>query len=355
MAVLGSILLNRTLKQFLDCQDLESGKGVELTEKIRDSAGDSMGVILKSISSTDDPHGEILIDICAQEAKDELLDELLGSLDDDTTLTRDIARQVLTKSSNISSTRLFKRLHETDVSKAQIIEFLELQNRLLKPEEIISNAIKLDQDHAGQLFKLIEGTEIAINLSALSFQPVKITNADLKIGLLRYLSNLELEKVAVHIGKFLADKNKIIAMEALKSLNGLKVEFDGSILLPYLETLVDEERKMALEILNRQANPELVVRLVPWMTGKHEWLREALAKLVAKHVNQANLEEFLQRLDQEDWEGKDLAVKSLQKFLQVCLINMLSHEFGQGFPQPLMFSNHPGNEPYYEFRIGLSV
>jgi hypothetical protein len=35
MAVLGSILFNRTLKQFLDCKDPASKKGKGLAEKIR--------------------------------------------------------------------------------------------------------------------------------------------------------------------------------------------------------------------------------------------------------------------------------------------------------------------------------
>jgi hypothetical protein len=60
MAVLGSLLFNRTLKQFLDCQDLSSAKGVELVAKLREATRGSLGKILEAIPSTQNPHKDIL-------------------------------------------------------------------------------------------------------------------------------------------------------------------------------------------------------------------------------------------------------------------------------------------------------
>ena len=314
MAVLGSLLFNRTLKQFLDCQDLSSAKGVELVAKLREATRGSLGKILEAIPSTQNPHKDILIKICVEEGQAGLEEELLNSLENDETLIRASAAQVLTKSPKVNPSKLFRRLHETDVPKAEIIEILEFQKKHLKPEEIISNAIKLGDTHAEQLLKMISGSEIPIDFAALRIEPGKIPNANLKLLILRYLSSVEEKDAAGLIGRFVSDKNKTISMEALKSLTKSKVKFDAAILLPNLESLSEMELGLALQILEKQATPALVPKLAAWTCGKSEVLRAALIKIVAAHVNAENLEAFLINLDKQEWWGKDQAIKALQKF-----------------------------------------
>jgi len=314
MAALGSILFNRTLKKFLECQDLTSAKGLELTAKIREAAGGSLDRILEVIPSTQKPHSEILIGICSEEAKAGLEEDLLDSLESNNTRIRATATQVLSKSSQINPGKLFKRLHETDVSKAEVIEILKSQKQFLKPEEIIVNAIKLDRTHADQLIKLIESTEVPLDLSALRIEPGKIDNANLKISLLKYFGDIEHKQVAGLVGRFLADSNKAISMEALKSLNKLKMDFDGSILLRHLDTMSDIELDLALKIIAKQADAELVPKLAAWTVGKSEEIREALIKIVVEHVTPENLGEFLLHLDKQEWWGKEQAINALQKF-----------------------------------------
>jgi len=92
------------------------------------------------------------------------------------------------------------------------------------------------------------------------------------------------------------------------------VGFDASVVLPFIETMTDMEREMALEILSKQGNAELIPKLAPWTTGKSDELREILVKIIIKHITQESLEKFLHRLDQQEWYGKEKAIKCMQKF-----------------------------------------
>ncbi len=314
MAVLGSILFNRTLKQFLECQDLTTRKGKGLTSKIRQSASNSLEKLLEIIPSTQNKHRQVLMDICKEHATGKSEQIFLDILEHEATDIRSTAAQVLSESSQISPAKLFKRLHETNVSKTEIIGILSFQKRLLKPEQIIINALKLDLVHAEQLLKLVEGSEIPLNPESVIIDPEHINNQDIKIQLLRYFAGLEQPEVANLIGKFLTDSNKTIVMEALKSLIKLKVAYDASAILPFIETMTDNEREMAMEIISKQANEELVPKLAPWTTGKSDELREFLIKIIIKHITQKSLAKFLQRLDQQEWWGKDQAIKCMQKF-----------------------------------------
>ena len=314
MAVLGSILFNRNLKRFLDCQDLSTRKGKGLTRKISQSASDSLEKLLEIIPTTPKQHRQVLMDICKEHAKGKSEQVFLDILEHEATDIRSTAAEVLSESSQINPAKLFKRLHESNVSKTEVIGILSFQKQFLKPEQIITNALKLDVVHAEQLLKLAGDSEAPLDLESIIIDPEHIKSQNIKIILLRYFADLEQPEVAKLIGKFLTDSNKTIVMEALKSLIKLKVPYDASVILPFVETMTDNEREMAQEIISKQANEELVPKLAPWTTGKSDELREFLIKVIIKHITPESLAKFLQRLDQQEWWGKDQAIKCMQKF-----------------------------------------
>ena len=307
-------MFNRTLRQFLDCRDLESSKGKSLSAKISKSAKSSLDKILETIPYTQNPHREVLVSICVEAAKGKSEEMLLDSLENDATVIRQTTAEILSKSSRVSSSKLFKRLHETENSQTEIIEILASQKESLRLEHIINNVIKLDSQHAEQLLKLAENLNEPLDVNAIAIEPSEIKNPNLKLILLRFLSSLNQPEVAGIIGKFIVDENKTIAFESLRALNRMEVGFDASVVLPFIETMSDNEREMALEIISKKANSDLVPKLAPWTTGKSDELREILVKIVIKHITQESLEKFLHRLDQQDWWGKEQAVKCMQKF-----------------------------------------
>ena len=311
MAVLGSILFNRTLSQFLECEDLSSGKGVALTSKISKSANEFLEKILETIPNTDKPHSDVLKKICLEHADSDSEDLLLHSLDNDVTNIRSAAADILSQSRRVNPSKLFKQLHETDVSKTEIIDILSLQRTSLKPEQIINNALRLEKAYAERLLSMATDSEFPVDLDNIKIEPSQIDSPNIKIILLRYFGTLKQADAARIIGKFLADSNKTVVIEALKALKALTVSFDASVVLPFIETMGEIEREMALDIVIKQANPELIPKLAPWTTGKSDELREPFIKLVVEHSTEESLEKFLIRLDQQDWWGKDQAVRSL--------------------------------------------
>ncbi len=314
MAVLGSIRFNRTLKKFLDCDDLESDKGIALVDKLRESAKDSLERLIQAIPDTDGIHQAMLIEICRENVDGATEELFLKTLDADTTNIRTTAASILSQSAQISPSKLFKKLHESDVSKTEIIDILAFQSAQLKPEQIIINALKLDKTHAEQLLKLAYETPVPLDLDVMRVDPDSIGSPSIKILLLRYFGQVEQPDIAQIIAKFLTDENKTVVIEALKAMKNLPVRFDASVLLPHIETMSEVEGEMAIEILRAQADDKLVPRLAPWTCGKSDDIREVFIKLFVKHVTPEGLETFLRLLDQQEWYGKEQALKCLQKF-----------------------------------------
>jgi hypothetical protein len=113
MAVLGNLFFNRTLKQFLDCDDLTSDKGVALTEKIRSSAKSSIKKLIEVIPTVSYPHRDVLRDICVEHSSDKSEKLLFDSLGSDQADVRSTAADILSQSSQISAAKLFKKLQDS--------------------------------------------------------------------------------------------------------------------------------------------------------------------------------------------------------------------------------------------------
>ena len=154
-------------------------------------------------------------------------------------------------------------MHETDVSKTEIIDILGFQKESLKPEQIINNALRLEQAYAERLLSMAMDSEQPVDLDNLSIEPSNIESPNIKIMLLRYFGILKEAGAARIIGKFLADSNKTVVIEALKALKALTVSFDASVVLPFIETMSEIEREMALDIIIKQANSDLIPKLAP--------------------------------------------------------------------------------------------
>ena len=341
MAVLGSILFNRTLKQFLKCNDLESDKGVGLRNKISQSAAESIEKLIETIAMVDQPHSGVLKEICIEYARDSNQEKLLECLESDATQIRSAAADVLSRSDRVHPSTLFKRLHETDVSKSEIIDILEAQKNNLRPEQFINNAVKLDKSYAKRLIELAAGSEIEFDFDGFHLDPALIESQSIKIMLMRYFAGLSDPEAATVIGKFLTDKNRTIVIEALKSLRSMNVSIDASIVLPYIENLSDAEREMAIEIVCKQANAELIPKLAAWTTGTSDELREIFINLAVEHATEKSLEKFLLRLNQQEWWGKDQSVKCLLRIGEGKLANIArplinhSDEFVRGVAEQL--------------------
>jgi len=330
MAVLGSILFKRTLKKFLDCDDLESDKGVALVDKLRQSSKDSLQHLIQVIPETSGVHQAMLTEICLENAEGSSEELFLKNLDSDATKIRSTAASILSKSAQINPSKLFKKLHESDVSKTEVIDILAFQRERLKPEQIITNALKLDKGHAEQLLKLASDSLVPLDLEVLHIEPDSIGSPSVKFLLLRYFGQVDQAPVAQLIAKFLADENKTVVIEALKAFKSLPVKFDASVLLPFIESMSEVEREMAIEVLKAQADAELVPRLAPWTCGKSEEIRQIFIRLFVKFVTPEGLEKFLKLLEKQEWWGKEQSLKCLQRFgndkLYIAAGSLIEHE-----------------------------
>ena len=220
---------------------------------------------------------------------------------------------------------LFKRLHEPDSPVGDIIEQLDAQKRYLKPEDIINNSLKLESSYAPMLLQLVNGSDVPVDLSKLRFQLDKIESAEFRIKLLHYFGSINEPKVPLIVARFLDDSNKVVILEALKTLGRLEIDFDVSVLLPYTQTMEGIEFEQVIQIIEKQADSDLVPHLSAYLASDSDELNNLFARIVVTHADKDGFEKFLRRLMLEEKPAQQKSITNLQKVSDKRL-SQIAHE-----------------------------
>lgn len=313
MAKLGNLLFARTLNQFLECEDTGSRKALGLIQKIRQSAGQNVEKLMATVTQVGEPHREILKDICRESMQGFAEEFYLDQLSHEQTLYRVAASDILSHNTTINTTKLMQRMHEPGTRVDQIVDVLKSQTDSLKPEEVIQHALKLNSEFSVELLKLLEGSQREVNLSKVHIQLDKIENDSVKVHLLAYLGRVDDSRVPLMVSRFLADPNKVVVLEALKTLDRISLKFDVSFVLPQLDSMNGTNLELALKIIGKQADAELVPHLSNYLNSRSAERNDFFARIVAEHADVPNFEKFLDRLRIEDDWDRQQAIVCVQK------------------------------------------
>ena len=129
MAKLGNIFFNRTLNQFLECENPSGKKGLSLVEKLRDSTDSNLDKVLETIAKVDDPHREALKQLCFESVDGFSENQFLNGASK--SKSGNGASAMAAKA--IDASKLYQRLHEPDAAVGDVIELLDAKKQFFAP------------------------------------------------------------------------------------------------------------------------------------------------------------------------------------------------------------------------------
>ncbi len=323
MAKLGNMFFNRTLNQFLECEDPGSKKGLSLVDKLGEAAHANLDKVLETIAQVDGPHQVALKQMCLESVDGFSAERFQNGSASEGFDQDDASGAGAVKT--VDASKLYQRLVESGADVGEVIEQLDAQKQYLRPEDIINQSLKLDAEYALILLQLVDGSEIPIDLSKLSFQLDKIESVEYRIKLLNYFGGINEPKIPLIVARFLDDNNKVVILEALKTLSRIEISFDLSVLLPYAESMQGIEHDQVIAIIEKRVDAELVPHLSAYLAGKSEELNEFFAQIVATKSDSKNFEKFLKRLMLEEPAVQERAIDCIKKFANKNL-TQLAHE-----------------------------
>ncbi len=327
MVVIGSFLFNRTLRQFLALDDPSSSQGQALLGKLRQGVANYFDRIIEAIPQAPADHADMLKELCREYQGAESEERLLALLSEDDTQLRIAAREVLRGASRISPALLFRRLQDRPETAAEVIDLIEEHQERLPPELMIKNALRLQGSNGKRLLEIAIQQSARVDMERLSIDPATIEALDLKIVLIHFLRAVDNPQAAALLMQMTADESRIILIEALKALKHLGCSFDPSPLVQRIPEMGEVDQQLAIEVLRKQSRAETLAVLAPLAAGQSDALRQEVTDIVIGHAGNQALRNYLEALAEQDWWGRDQALKCLLSRGSDELFNAASHLF----------------------------
>ena len=101
--------------------------------------------------------------------------------------------------------------------------------------------------------------------------------------------------------------------ETLKALDRFSSRFDLSVLLAHIKSMSTSEEGLALKIIARHADSNLVEDLSDFVAGKSSRLQNFFTKVIVDHADSDSLEGFLRRLSKAEKSKQTETITNLQK------------------------------------------
>ncbi len=311
MAIFGSILINRTLKGFLACSDVKSAKCQEYIEKLIAGGKDAVEKILEAMPSASEEHKKALQHICDEILKTTSVDVFLNEMENEHTNVRAAAKDVLFESQSINPTALLSKLNDPDASVSQILDVVEFQKEYLKPELLITQALKLSAKESTRLFQMANDLADKFDIEAFEMQPGKVDSPDKKLHMLEFLALIKHPKSAAITAQFLDDKNHMIKIAALNTLRSINQKFDVCPVLERLPNMKEAEKKIAFPLILALSQPEIVSRLAPLLMSKEEEIQQLTVSLVVSRATTDTFRHLLIGIEKLDEWGRESVLNLL--------------------------------------------
>jgi hypothetical protein len=222
VAIFGSILINRQVKGLLACDNVESSKAQEFITKLISAGTDSVEKLLEAIPTANETQKKVLQHICNEILKTTSVDVFIKKMEDEETDIGNAAKEILFKSQSINVSSLLKQLSDPKAPITQIIDVLEFQKEQLKPEQLITQALKITGKESARLFKMANELVEKVDIESYELQPSKVTSPDKKLHILDFFALIKHPKSAKLAAQFLDDNNHMIKIAALNTLRQIK-------------------------------------------------------------------------------------------------------------------------------------
>lgn len=311
MAIFGSILVNRQIKGLLACDDLASTKAKEYVDKLIAGGKDSVEKILETIPQATTKQKKILQQICDEILKNTSAEVFLDEMESDQTNVRAAAKDVLFESQAINPASLLSKLNDPNASVTQIIDVIEYQKEHLKPEQVITQALKISGKESSRLFKMANEMADRFDIENYELQPSKVDSPDKKLHVLEFLAHIKHPKSAKIAAQFLDDSNHMIKISTLNTLRSINEKFDVMPLINRLGAMKEAEKKLAIPLILSLSEGELIGNLAALLIDKDEQVQEFVAKLIIERANIKSFRCLLIGIEKLDEWGTDSAISLL--------------------------------------------
>ena len=264
-----------------------------------------------------------LIDALAEAPKDSAIEELLGELLNDKTLSLYVdgltdpdknvvagAMRILATSNNYDANRLYELFDDPEIPKNVLVQILLSKKKSLKANTLLGMLDKVSKNVRQLIFRVLE--EIATE-DSLPYLLKYVNNDDpsVRLHIIRTMGRFVHPKAAEALLTALKDSHKLIRQSALEGLAQSKVDISPKHITPMLRDPDLTVQAKAIEALIQRHHPETVKYLIDILQDESEYVRRAAVEVLNEVGDPRAIKDLLTAMRDQDWWVKVRAADAL--------------------------------------------
>lgn len=264
-----------------------------------------------------------LIDALAEAPKDSAIEELLGDLLNDKTLSIYVdgltdpdknvvagTMRILATSDNYDANRLYELFDDPEIPKNVLVQILLSKKKSLKANTLLGMLDKVSKNVRQLIFRVLE--EIATE-DSLPYLLKYVNNDDpsVRLHIIRTMGRFVHPKAAEALIMALADSHKLIRQSALEGLAQSKADISPRHITPMLRDPDLTVQSKAIEALIKRKHPETVKYLIDILQDESEYVRRAAVEVLNEVGDPRAIKDLLTAMRDQDWWVKVRAADAL--------------------------------------------
>ena len=300
MSLLGTFRSEHLIQQLVAEKDPTSSGARNLVAKIKKIGPKVIPKVIDALAMSDKSHTMIFVDILSALVSDKTLDYYREGLADGNERVVKGTAWALCSTTDYNVNQLLSWFDDIEVSKAALIEILQVHKDDLSVHELLQRAYDLDVKEKAAVFKIIERVirpEMVPDLIA------RMGGRDpvVKIHLINLLKRFDSPEINNALEVELKDTNKMVRGAALSALAARGSNVNIAAVARLLQDSDLDVQNKAVEMMIQINHPETVKYLADALKDESEYPRRAAVEVINEVGNKNSVKELLEVLKDDDW------------------------------------------------------
>ena len=300
MSLLGTFRSEHLIQQLVAEKDPTSSGARNLVAKIKKIGPKVIPKVIDALAMSDKSHTMIFVDILSALVSDKTLDYYREGLADGNERVVKGTAWALCSTTDYNVNQLLNWFDDIEVSKAALIEILQVHKDDLSVHELLQRAYDLDVKEKAAVFRIIERVirpEMVPDLIA------RMGGRDpvVKIHLINLLKRFDSPEINNALEVELKDTNKMVRGAALSALAARGSNVNIAAVARLLQDSDLDVQNKAVEMMIQINHPETVKYLADALKDESEYPRRAAVEVINEVGNKNSVKELLEVLKDDDW------------------------------------------------------
>lgn len=312
LGIIENYRVSRLIEQILSAPSVDAPKARTAIEKLKDIGKPAIPQLIESLGTTDKEQTQTFTIILAKLLNNNTLPLYTKGLAEAYPRVVTNVSHVLKISESYDPNLLIDLFGDKTISRTALIDILEAHKEHVNVDYLLKQVYKLDIGNQNAMFRVIGDIVTEAQIPEL-ISRLGGKDQNIRAHIARILGKFKNSAVIEALQKVTRDSNKLVRMEAVKSLTEMDADLDLSLLIHLLGDPDMRIQELSINAIIRMNDPRTIEYLIDPLQDDDEYVRRAAVEVLNEVATADSLKELLRVIKDRDWWVRERAADALAK------------------------------------------